>query len=76
MHLNSERREKIAIAILYCVLGPLYVILKITEKISPKAGDRFNDWIENRLERPVCRLNVWINDTPEKTMELLKKTSR
>ena len=77
MRLTSENREKIAYAVawtIFCILiVPAWVIERITVRYFPKLNRKIDIWIDIKFQKIYIRVDTWINDTPEKTMELLKQ---
>ena len=77
MRLTSERREKIVGAVVwtifYILIGPAWVIEKITYRYFPKLNIKIEEWATRTFSKIEVRVEAWVNDTPEKTMELLKK---
>jgi len=77
MRLTSENREKIASCAVWITVVVLYfpcwIIEKITATYFPELNDRIGLWADCKLRKLTIRIETWINNTPEKTMELLKK---
>ena len=77
MRLNSESREKIVIGIGYTIFVILYIPYDIFEKITikrfPKLYRKVDDCFERNISKLGNNLVNWVNNTPEKTLELLKK---
>lgn len=77
MRLTSKQREKIVTVgmyiFLYLIFVPAWILDKIFDNFFVERGQKIRNWAENKTGNLIGHIQAWIDDTPEKTIEILKR---